>query len=222
MAIGIVKGEPFMPDDHDREILERAARRASEMGRYAATVVTGTRPGGKYYSDRQYINAFPPVPGTPSFEAATYTDIDLRSGFFTSAYSASPGMAISIPDVGAKYPSTFKDAKGDYLVGDRAYRLRLPAGIPAKLFWSVTAYDAETASGLDNGQPFPSLNQMDKPRTNSDGSTDVYFGPSPPGPGKNWIATVPGKGFFVAIRLYGPTQAFFAQTWRPSDLEPLP
>jgi hypothetical protein len=36
------------------------------------------------------------------------------------------------------------------------------------------------------------------------GSTDVYFGPKPPGAGKNWIAMVPDKGFFVILRLYGP------------------
>ena len=95
----------------------------------------------------------------------------------------------------------------------------LPSGIPAKLFWSVTVYDALTASGLDNGQPFPSINSMDKPATNADGSTDFYFGPASPGDGKNWLRTVPDKGFFVILRLYGPTEAFFNQTWRPGDLE---
>jgi hypothetical protein len=130
-------------------------------------------------------------------------------------------MAISLPDVGAKYPFTFKDADGDYLSGDRAYRMHLPAGIPAKLFWSVTAYDVENAAGLDNGQPFPSINQMDKPPTNADGSTDIYFGPTSPGEGKNWVATVPGKGFFVVLRLYGPTKAFFDQAWKPGDIEKL-
>ncbi len=32
-------------------------------------------------------------------------------------------------------------------------------------------------SGLWNGQPFPPLNQMNKPAANSDGSTEIYFGP---------------------------------------------
>jgi len=34
-----------------------------------------------------------------------------------------------------------------------------------------------TASGLDNDQPFPSINQMDKLAANADGSLDFYFGP---------------------------------------------
>lgn len=49
---------------------------------------------------------------------------------------------------------------------------------------------------------------------------DISFGPrAPQGPGTNWLRTVPGKGFFVILRLYGPTQPFFAQTWKPGDLE---
>ena len=27
------------------------------------------------------------------------------------------------------------------------------------------------------------------------------------------------KGFFVILRLYGPTKAFFDQSWKPSDIE---
>ena len=58
-----------------------------------------------------------------------------------------------------------------------------------------------------------SLNQMDKPVSNPDGSTDIYFGPKSPGAGKNWITTVPDKGFFVILRLYRATQPYFDKTW---------
>ena len=81
---------------------------------------------------------------------------------------------------GAKYPVTARDADGDFLDGGRAYKLHLPPNIPAANFWSATVYDATTGSGLDNGQPFPSLNQMDKPTPNADGSLDLYFGPFAP------------------------------------------
>jgi hypothetical protein len=128
-------------------------------------------------------------------------------------------MVLNVPGSGAKYPSAFKDADGDLLDGARSYRLRLPANIPAKLFWSVTVYDLDTMSGFQNNQPFPSLNQMDKPTANSDGSTDIYFGPSSPGTGKNWLATVPEKAFWVGLRLYGPEQPFFDQSWKPEDVE---
>lgn len=68
---------------------------------------------------------------------------------------------------------------------------------PAEIFWSVTLYDPENSSGLANGQPFPSLGSRDKPGQNADGSTDLYLGPqAPAGKAGNWLATVPGKGYF--------------------------
>jgi hypothetical protein len=139
---------------------------------------------------------------------------------FAAAYSTSPAMVLDIVGAGAKYPSTNRDADGEYLSGGVAYRLNVPAHVPVNNFWSVTVYDTETASGLDNGQPFPSLSSFDKPAANSDGATDIYFGPSAPkGSGKNWLRTVPGKGYFVIFRLYGPTQPYFDKTWKLPDLE---
>jgi len=82
----------------------------------------------------------------------------------------------------------------------------------------LTVYDALTGSGLDNGQPFPSINTMDRPIQNADGSTDIYFGATSPGQGTNWLATVPGKGWFAIIRLYEPQRAFFDTSWMPGDI----
>jgi len=223
-SVGIVKDEPFRPDAHVRAILNAAAQRGYEMAHYLAANAAKKLPGGLYYRDRQYLNAFPPGI-TPEFAAPaaapTYTDLSIRSGFFIAAHSASPAMALDLPDLGVKYPTTFKDANGEWLMGERSYRLHLPANIPVKLFWSVTAYDAETASGLDNGQLFPSINAMDRPTPNADGSLDIYLGPKPPPDGKAWLATVAKKGFFVVLRLYGPTASFFDQTWKPGDVERL-
>jgi hypothetical protein len=44
---------------------------------------------------------------------------------------------------------------------------------------------------------------------NSDGSTDLYFGPEAPAgkPAKNWVKTLPGKAWFTYFRFYGPTQS---------------
>jgi hypothetical protein len=173
-------------------------------------------PNGLWYKDRRWVNVFP---GNATFTANTFNYIDPRTSFFTFAHSASPAMAINMENVGAKYPVTFVDANGDFLLGSNNYKLNLPKGIPAALFWSVTVYDSLTGSGLDNGQPFPSINTMDKPPANADGSTDIYFGPSSPGEGRNWLKTLPDKGFFVIVRLYGPTKAFFDQSWKPSDIE---
>jgi hypothetical protein len=86
----------------------------------------------------------------------------------------------------------FKDADGNWLNGENDYKLSLPKDIPAALFWSVTLYEAENASGLDNGQPFPSLGKLNEPAVNDDGSTDLYLSPNAPdGKQGNWLATVP-------------------------------
>ena len=57
-------------------------------------------------------------------------------------------------------------------------------------------------------------------RANADGSTDLYLGPKAPvGKQANWLATVPGKGYFAILRLYGPTEAAIDKTWKPGDIE---
>ena len=53
-----------------------------------------------------------------------------------------------------------------------------------------------------------------------DGSVDLYFGPkAPQGKEDNWLQTVPGKGWFLVLRLYSPTEAWFDKTWRPGEIE---
>ena len=49
----------------------------------------------------------------------------------------------------------------------------------------------------------------------ADGGTDLVLGPNAPqGQEKNWLATVPGKGYFAILRLYGPTEpASFLRLW---------
>jgi len=118
------------------------------------------------------------------------------------------------------YVISFTDSESTSLVGGSNYRLHLPANIPAANFWSVTLYEAENASGLANGRPFPSLGSRDKPVQNADGSTDLYLGPKvPKGKEGNWLATVPDRGYFTIIRLYGPTEAALNKSWKPGDLE---
>jgi hypothetical protein len=215
-ALGIEKGKPFKPDQRMRELLDKGARTAF---RFAHTVIyepLAIVPNALWYEDRHWANVFP---GNATFTASTFNYVDPRTGFFTLAYSTSPGMAANMVNVGAKYPVTFVDKDGNFLRGANSYKLNLPKNIPAALFWSVTVYDPITGSGLDNGQPFPSINTMDKPTANGDGSVDIYFGPDSPGSGKNWLRTRPDLGFFVILRLYGPKQAFFDKSWKPGDIE---
>ena len=226
LSIGITKDKPFTPDARTRVILDKAAATGFKMGKVLAFDTMDLHPEGKIYEDKQWGNVF--TAKDPEFKINGAIDLDARAVMFVSAYSTSPAMVLDIVGAGAKYPSTNRDADGEHLSGGTSYRLRLPAHVPVNNFWSVTVYDALTASGLDNGQPFPSISSFDKPAANPDGSTDIYFGPSAPkGPStsvragreKNWLRTVPGKGYFVIVRLYGPTQPYFDKTWKLPDIK---
>ncbi|MEV4204282.1 DUF1254 domain-containing protein [Nocardia salmonicida] len=221
-TLGIEKGRKFAPTPPDRELLDKAARTAFKLSKVTVTSLLPLEPGGTYYPGQPWVNTFAGQ-NTEFQSSATFTNLEQRSAFFTAAYSDSPGMVVDLVGKGAKYPATMKDANGDWLDGGRAYVLRLPPDIPAALFWSIAVYDSVTASGLDNGQRFPSINAMDKPIANPDGSHDIYFGPDKPAAAddSNWLRTVPGKGYFAILRLYGPGQEFFDQTWKPGDLQPI-
>jgi hypothetical protein len=86
----------------------------------------------------------------------------------------------------------------------------------------VTAYDRQTRSMLQTDQVMPALgSQSGTVETNTDGTTDIYFGPTAPnGKESNWLQTNPDKGWFPILRLYNPLQSYFDKTWRPSEIEP--
>ena len=77
------------------------------------------------------------------------------------------------------------------------------------------------ARQLQTDQQFPTLGSQDKGiKTNADGSIDIYFAPkAPEGQEGNWLQTIPGKSWFIALRIYGPEQSWIDQTWRPGGIE---
>jgi hypothetical protein len=104
-----------------------------------------------------------------------------------------------------------------------AYKMSRVIGFeenPCRQLLSLTLYEAENAPGYANDQPFPWLGSRDKPDQNADGSTDLCLGASaPPGKQRNWLKTIPGKGYFTILRLYSPTEAAINKSWKPGDLE---
>ena len=228
-ALGIIKDQPFNPDAHTREILDQAAKTGYKMSRVIGFEAKVSGLSFQMYPDRRWLN--PMTDGTPAKPGGPFNldwtrvdggwlDLDTRIWFFTDYYSISPGMISKTAGKGAAYVIAFTDSEGTPLSGASNYRLNLPANIPAALFWSVTLYDASNASGLANGQPFPSLGSRDKPSQNADGSTDLYLGPTAPeGKSGNWLATVPGKGYFAILRLYGPKEPAIDKSWKPGDIE---
>jgi len=160
-------------------------------------------------------------PENGSFDTANYTDTYAREKWFYQAIAASPAMFRRDPQAGSLYWLGVRDKAGNYLDGGKTYKLTVPMPAPARLFWSVTVYDAETRSQVITDQGKAALRTLfelkDVPKT---GAVDLYFGPTAPG-GKEgrWIKTIPGKGWFVYFRIYGPEQPAFDGSWKPGDFE---
>ncbi len=218
-AIGIRKDKPFAPDERMQRILADAAAIGNATGR---ALLYSTRDQEAYY----YPNSAWKMSWTSNnyqFSPGGILDLDSRTRYFTLAWGVSPAVTVKMVGAGSQYAITEHDAAGQYLDGGKTYRLHLPPNIPAKDFWSVVVYDTQTRSLLQTDQRFPSVSSQKKDLcVNPDTSVDVYFGPEPPmGKESNWIQTSPGKGWWTYLRLYGPLEPWFDQTWRPGEIEPL-
>jgi hypothetical protein len=218
-AVGIEKGKPFKPDAERRKVLDEAARFAAAVAR--CNSFASDDPARLVYRDRKWEWAF--VGGSASWDSQGYVNTDRRAAFAYIAIGMSPAMVEKHVGVGSQYLWTPRDSNGALFDGARSYVLHVPAKIPVRNFWSVVAYDADSRSILRNDQPFPTVSTYTGPRANPDGSIDIHFGPkAPSGPEKNWIQTMPGKGWFTSFRFYGPLEPFFDQSWKPDDIVRLP
>jgi len=153
----------------------------------------------------------------PALTFATSRGGDWIDNNVAHAIGMSPAMVEQHVGAGSQYLWTPRDASGAFLDGAKNYQLHIPPAIPVKNFWSVVAYDADSRSILRNAQAFPSVSSYTNPQINPDGSIDLSFGPLEPA-GKNWIQTMPGKGWFTLFRFYGPLEPFFDKTWKPDDI----
>ena len=219
-GIGIRKDRPFAPDERMAGILAEAAAVGNATAR---AIAFDTRDETAFlYPGSAWKTAF--IGDDYRWlldDGVNGRNLDARSLFFYMATVNTPAMAWKLVGMGSQYAYAERDRDGAYLDGSATYRLTLPAGAPAKDFWSVVVYDPQTRSELQTSQPYPSRNsQRDVLETNPDGSVDLWFGPAAPsGREANWIATVPGKGWFTILRLYGPLEPWFDRTWQPGEFE---
>jgi hypothetical protein len=216
-SIGIQKGRPFAPDERMKSILTDAAA----VGNATARAINfSTRDEEAYY--------YPNSAWKAAFEGNDYQfspggvlNLNARSMYYYMATGSSPSWVEKMIGQLSQYIFTEHDATGMYFDGGKSYHLHLPPNIPAKKFWSLLVYDPQTRSMLQTDQPFPSISSQKKGIIiNPDTSVDVWFGPeAPAGKEANWIQTVPGKGWFLMLRLYGPLEPWFDKSWKPGEVD---
>ena len=212
--LGIEKDKRFVPDDRQKEILTEAALVGEAM---AKTNTYEKRFKDTYFRPEthwKYVMVW-----NYTHETEFYHQLDEMAAYTYEAVGTSRGMVTSTPGVGQAYLGAYKDSDGKWLTGTHNYKLHIPPNPPMKQFWSVTVYDVDTRCPIDNEQQIADRSSRMDLISNEDGSVDIYFGPAAPeGMEKNWIPTVPGKGWFAYLRLYAPTEPYFERTWALPDI----
>ena len=216
-SIGIEKGKPFNPDARMQKILAEAAAVGTAAQR---SIIWRNRddnvvlwPGSKSW-ERGFAG------GSHEFKNDGVSLINSRTRFHFYATGITPVMVKPPVGAGSTYVIGLRDAEGNPLDGSKTYRIHVPPNVPAKRFWEITIYDNQTRSFLQTDQPHPGVPSIAPDLvTNADGSVDVYIGPKKPEGKVNWIQTLPGKGWNLLWRIYGPEQAWYDLKWRPSEIE---
>jgi hypothetical protein len=216
-SIGIEKGKPFNPDDRMKKILADASVVGDATARAIAFSIRQKE--SYFYENSAWRNLFlggtifETTPGVLNFDGYVF--------LYFVGIGLSPAEDIKMIGKGSQYALAFVDASGNPLDGSKNYALHLPPGIPVNNFWSVINYDYQTRSMLQTDQKYPMVSSQNIDLiVNPDRSVDVYVGPkAPEGKENNWIQTIPGKGWFTMLRLYGPLEPWFDKTWRPGEIE---
>ena len=216
-SIGIKKGVPFAPDARMKKILAEGAA----IGNATARSIS-MRPRKKsvyFFEDRQWNSPFAGL----SYQFLNNGErvLDDRTFFHYWATGITPAMAKPQVGKGSVYGFTVTDSEGRYLDGGKTYKVHMPHPIPVNNFWSFMVYSNQHRSMLETDQKGSGVDSNNPSmKSNADGSYTIWFGPKPPkGKKGNWVQTMPGKGYAVLLRLYGPLKPWFDKSWRPGDFE---
>ncbi|CAJ1374659.1 unnamed protein product [Effrenium voratum] len=220
-AIGIEKGKPFAPDERMTRLLKEGVAIGNATARAMCFAPRGAC--RMYSEDSEWLTFYAGWDYQWLEQGAR--NLDARTRYFYLATLNTPAMVLKMVGVGSQYALLARDGKHQYLDGGKCYSLTLPPNVPAKDFWSVVIYDAQHRSMLQTEQVSPGRNSVRHPdiKPNSDGSVTIWFAPSAPeGKEGNWIQTIPEKTWFMLLRVYGPTEAWFDKSWRPGEVQEEP
>lgn len=214
--LGIRRGEPFAPDERQKEILTDAVLVGEAMAK--ANDFANDRLPQAHYHEGSHWEIATRSPWDQRWE--DHEALDGRAAWFYEAVTNDPTMQSTIPGEGQIYLGAYTDGDGDWLDGANQYKLHVPPEPPAAAFWSTTVYDVSTRCLIDNEQQLADRSSRMDLLVNDDGSVDIYYGPTAPaGKEQNWIPTVPGRSWFTYFRFYSPTEPYFDRSWVLPDIE---
>ncbi|MFE3798807.1 DUF1214 domain-containing protein [Nocardia tengchongensis] len=214
-SLGITKGAPYQPDSATLTRLDDAAADAEK------------------WLDELYVKSFEPpyfdnthwaLPANQQLVTAMHDGfadpanypVDARGMTYSFAFFAPKNLG-----TGQFYLVSIHDSEGKDFEGGKNYKVTVPAHVPVSLYWSATAYDRETHTLIRDADWASHASNTPGLQTNSDGSIDLYIGPSAPdGKKSNWIPTKSGKKFEIMFRFYGPQPPLSEKTWKLPDIQP--
>ena len=200
--VGIEKGKPFAPTEHQQQILEQVAKDVQnyliEISNGVSWVPAEAQPGWTRF------NLFP----EDIKQGKRYIYENENGAIDYQRRAAIDYWAYCMPAVlgsGTMYNVAMVDADDNPIDSAKNYRIKMPEDFPARDFWSVFAYDSHTRTFIANETKGRHLSSKDSLTKNGDGSIDIYIGPDKPeGLESNWIGTIPGSEIFIGLRTYGP------------------
>ena len=202
--LGIAKGRAFDPDERMTDILIRAAQiGAPSCACSRSPIAARTGSSGRARSGNgRCCDLRTALSTSPNTTTAT----PARSG--STKHRSNPrrcSAAARAPDRCTGSAPATPPAPTSTAPAPTPFQYLQP--VPAKLFWSVTVYDARTRSEIATDQNEAALRSMfELAGIDATQPAVLHFGPTaPPGDAAGrWIQTIPGVGWFVYFRIYGP------------------
>ncbi len=215
-SLGIEKDVPFEPSPERKKLLKEAA----VIGEGMVKSLTFDKPfsnndlyKGTHWDQLMVVN---------------YNDKDRnieqmyrRAAFTWEAVSRGKAYYLKMPGLGQQYRTAYKDADGNFFEGSNHYTLTMPKNQPAKTFWSIVVYDVNTRTLIMNDAGSAIASSRTGLKEESDGSIVIHFSPSKPRgvKGSNWIQTNADESWFTYLRFYGPTEAYFDESYPLEDIK---
>ncbi|WP_218854821.1 DUF1214 domain-containing protein [Paractinoplanes atraurantiacus] len=127
-----------------------------------------------------------------------------------------------LAEAGDPPPNDFTDTSGRQLIANPCEvdgTFGVWEALKRALDLDPLLYDLDTRSEINTEQFKPVLTSLrDDLTPNENGDIVLDFGPSRPAQaGVPWLRTDPGAQWFAYFRVYGPAEAAFDGSWKPSD-----